>query len=142
MKWINFTTSLFFSALCFSSIANDLTVQLDAAEQGDVNALVTLGVMYENGQGVTQDLQQAVNWYRKAAELGDVDAELYLGFMYEKGKGVTQDYKQAFKWFSKAADQENERAKLYLRGFILDKLHLDVANNHRLLNFSNLQVSR
>ena len=34
-----------------------------------------LGSMYANGQGVPQDYEQAVAWYRKAADQGDADAQ-------------------------------------------------------------------
>ena len=37
-----------------------------AAEHGDANAQYNLGLMYDNGQGVTQDHTEAVRWYRKA----------------------------------------------------------------------------
>jgi TPR repeat protein len=31
--------------------------------------------MYENGEGVVQDLDQALYWYRKAAEAGYTEAQ-------------------------------------------------------------------
>jgi TPR repeat protein len=37
-----------------------------AAEQGHMIAQVRLGQLYEDGDGVIQDGQQAVFWYRKA----------------------------------------------------------------------------
>ena len=66
-----------------------------AAEQGDADAQLLLGAMYEDGKGVAQDDKQAVAWYRKAAEQGNVDAQQILVSMYSLGKGVPQDYKQA-----------------------------------------------
>ena len=33
--------------------------------RGDI---VNLGVMYENGEGVTQDFKEAVAWYQQAAD--------------------------------------------------------------------------
>ena len=50
-----------------------------AAEQGDANAQVNLGVCYDKGQGVKQDHDEAAKWYRKAAEQGDAQAKAYLG---------------------------------------------------------------
>ena len=41
-----------------------------AAEQGDADGKYNLGIMYAQGQGVQQDDQQAVQWYRKAADQG------------------------------------------------------------------------
>ena len=44
------------------------------AESGNAWAQVSLGEMYEDGQGVSQDYQQAKTWYQKAAEQGDPSA--------------------------------------------------------------------
>ena len=46
-----------------------------AAEQGYADAQFSLGVAYDNGQGVPQDNDEAVKWYRKAVEQGDANAE-------------------------------------------------------------------
>lgn len=43
-----------------------------AADQGDASAQYNLGVMYVNGEGVTQDYKQAAKWYRKAAECSGI----------------------------------------------------------------------
>jgi len=50
--------------------AEDLETCRQAAEKGDAAAQVTLGKLYESGQGVTKDLREAVKWYREAAENG------------------------------------------------------------------------
>ena len=76
-----------------------------AAELGHSDSQFYLGVMYENGRGVTKDDSEAVKWYRKAAEQGDVDAQFNLGLMYEDGRGVTKDDSEAVKWYRKAAEQ-------------------------------------
>jgi TPR repeat protein len=47
-------------------------------------------VMYRNGEGVTQDYQEALKWYRLAAEQGYATAQNNLGVMYVMGKGVTK----------------------------------------------------
>ena len=52
------------------------------AEQGDADAQYNLGVMYDNGEGVTQDDAEAVKWYRRAAEQGNAFAQHNLGVMY------------------------------------------------------------
>lgn len=61
--------------------------------------------MYDNGEGVSQDHGQAMDWYRKAADQGYADAQLNLGVMYAKGEGVPQDLARAHKWLSLAATQ-------------------------------------
>jgi TPR repeat protein len=37
-----------------------------------------LGWMYQNGEGVAKDVDQAVSWYRKAAALGNESAKKNL----------------------------------------------------------------
>ena len=64
----------------------------------------SLGVLYQNGQGVPQDYAEALTWYRLAADQGNARAQFNLGNMYRDGRGVTQDYAEAIKWFRLAAD--------------------------------------
>jgi len=52
------------------------------ADQGDATAQVFLGIMYADGNGVTQDYAVAVKWYRKAADQGQRHAQYNLGVMY------------------------------------------------------------
>ena len=73
-----------------------------SAEQGDAVAQTNLGAMYEHGNGVPQDYEEAARWYRKAAEQGDEWAQTNLGWMYEKGRGVPQDKKEAARWYTRA----------------------------------------
>lgn len=87
---------------------------LPLAELGDVEAQYNLGVMYDEGAGVEQDLAIAADWYRKAAEQGFIDAQTNLGMMYYYGHGVTCDYHEAAKWFQLAADQGDSEASRYL----------------------------
>ena len=46
----------------------DFKNMLRAAEQGDPEAQLSIGAMYANGQGISQDNRLAVQWFRKAAE--------------------------------------------------------------------------
>lgn len=49
-----------------------------AADQAYVSAMYHLGRMYENGFGVTKDLEEAARWYSLAAEQGNPDAQTAL----------------------------------------------------------------
>ena len=84
------------------------------AEQGDANAQFNLGVCYENGQGVEEDVNEAVRWYRKAAAQGVAEAQLNLGVCYANGLGVAEDATEAVKWFRKAAEQGSAAAQCNL----------------------------
>ncbi|NLW66839.1 MAG: sel1 repeat family protein, partial [Bacteriovoracaceae bacterium] len=69
------------------------------ARQGDPQAQLFVGFLYETGQGVRQDYSEAVRWYRKAAEQGNTIAQIQLGNMYRLGKGVSQSYVMAYLWY-------------------------------------------
>ncbi len=81
------------------------------AEQGDVNAQFTLGLMYTKGRGVPQDYKEAVRWYRLAAAQGDAKAQYGLGVMYVEGWGVPQNNVLAHMWYNLAAAQGDELAR-------------------------------
>jgi hypothetical protein len=48
------------------------------AANGNSIAEDGLGYVYQNGMGVTQDMSQAVHWYRRAADHGNSDAQTRL----------------------------------------------------------------
>ena len=66
-------------------------------------ALAKLGILYSEGKGVEQNIEEALGLYREAAELGDMTALNNLGVAYFLGEGVPRDEAQAFSWFEKAA---------------------------------------
>lgn len=82
--------------------------------QGSAVAQNNVGTMYEHGQGVAQDYQEAVKWYRLSAAQGLAVAQQNLGAMYRDGKGVLQDYREALKWFRMAASQGDASAQASL----------------------------
>ena len=45
------------------------------AEQGDAEAQVSLGCMYQDGIGVPRDAAEAVRWFRLATDQGHADAQ-------------------------------------------------------------------
>jgi len=74
-------------------------------EQGDARSQYAMGVMYENGFGLSKDPTQAAAWYLKSAGQGNSDAQYNLGAMYEHGIGMAVDYTQAARWYRPAAEQ-------------------------------------
>ena len=73
------------------SQGNDLNSLKIRAEQGDADAQYILGVMYDNGEGVPQNEQEAMKWWHKAAEQGVAEAQFRIGWAYDFGDGVTED---------------------------------------------------
>ena len=80
------------------------------AEKGDASAQYNLGLMYGNGQGVTQDYKEAVRVYLLAAAQGDARAQNNLGFLYGYGQGVIQDNVYSHMWMNIAASRGEEKA--------------------------------
>ena len=80
----------------------------ERAEQGVVESQFALGNMYFKGNGVEQNIEEALKWFRRAAEKGNAMAQLKLGFIYEDGRGVPQDKKTAKDWYHKACENKHE----------------------------------
>src|SRR2546430_1391330 len=80
------------------------------AEKGIAPAQFNLGVMYNFGEGVPQDDQEALRWYRLAAEQGNPRAQFIVGSRYATGDGVRKDYVQAYMWLSLATAQGLKKA--------------------------------
>jgi hypothetical protein len=57
-----------------------------------------LGIMYEEGQGVTKDPHKAYDWLIKAADANRPLAQHHLGVMYYQGDGVAKDPIVALMW--------------------------------------------
>ena len=55
---------------------------------------LTLGGVYYQGQGVSQDYEEAAKWYRLAADQGNDLAQLDLAVMCVEGKCAQQDHKK------------------------------------------------
>ena len=87
---------------------------LPLAELGDAEAQYNLGVMFDQGASVEQDLAKAASWYRKAAEQGFMDAQTNLGMMYYRGEGVAADHDEASRWLQRAADKGDAEAAALL----------------------------
>jgi len=113
------------------------------AEEGNAEAQYFVGFMYDTGEGVAKDKDEAAKWYRKAAEQGHLEAQLrmltcylvhekdidwlrksaeegdaiaqcLLGTAFAKGQGVPQDHAEAAKWYRMSADQGNDNSQFSL----------------------------
>ena len=83
-----------------------------ASAQGVVEAKYRLGRCYEDGIGVSEDVEKAVSYYVEAADGGDADAMYRLGCIYRDGKGnVQKDTAKALYWLDKSAAKGNKEAK-------------------------------
>ena len=81
------------------------------AEQGNVHAQYSLGLMYARGAGVPQNNKTAIKWYKLAAEQGYADAQYNLGIMYAMAQGTRWDNTRAHMWWNIAASQGHKSAR-------------------------------
>lgn len=86
-----------------------------SAIQGNLKAIVDLGIAYYEGYGMKPDYKEAVKWFLKAANLkkNNITNEekvslaksyKYLGKCYYYGFGVKKDLSASHIWFQKAKD--------------------------------------
>ena len=80
------------------------------AEQGDVEAQMSLGFRYWFGLDGEKDLIKAARWYRLAAEQGNADAQYRLGWFYIVGDGVQRDFEEGIRWYRLAAENGSMQA--------------------------------
>ena len=81
--------------MCSSDLACDM-------EYAD--SCYNLGVLYNSGQGVSQDKKAAEKYFGKACDMEYADGCYNLGVLYGKGQGVKQDHKKASELYSKACE--------------------------------------
>ena len=76
-----------------------------AAISGNAKAQGYLGLLYERGEGVSQDYAEAAKWFRLSADQGYAMAQYRLGLLCLHGYGVVRDEVEALTWFKLASDR-------------------------------------
>ncbi|KAG0060130.1 hypothetical protein BGZ89_012534 [Linnemannia elongata] len=90
-----------------------MTYFIKAAKHGHAESEVHIARFFLNGQGVPQDFEKAIEWFRKAMEddSGDDIAPFELGQIYCRGYGVPLDFPKAEECFVKAGNLGNVNAQ-------------------------------
>jgi len=83
------------------------------AADGHVDSQYQIAQLLENGQGVTQSFEKALDWYRRAAQKGQGDAQYRLGLFYIN-ESVEKNEALGFYWMQSAADNDSLPAKEYI----------------------------
>jgi TPR repeat protein len=84
----------------------------------DAQAMTELGIMLAEGQGLTQDAAQAVEWFRLAALQQFADAQCHLADAYLSGEGTELNLPEAVRLYQLAAAQNNPDAQYHLADMI------------------------
>ena len=101
---------------------------LKTARIGLPESQYEVGLMYANGVGVEQDLEQALIWLRQSAERGFAAAQYLLATRCASGTAAELDGHQAFRWFTKAAEQGHPKA-IFRLGKFYSASHQDLARS-------------
>ena len=84
----------------------------------DMQAITAFGALLAAGQGVEQDLEQAVYWFRLAARRQHTDAACRLAACYVNGQGIEKNQAEALRLYQLAAAQGNPDAHYHLADMI------------------------
>ena len=82
---------------------------MKSAENGNINAMYQISMMYKNGNGPKKDDAEHLKWLHMAAD-GVTQSQLILGDMYRDGIKLESNEKEAFRWYEAAAKNNNPDA--------------------------------
>jgi len=122
-----------------------------AAANGSADAMIAIAKLYEYGEGVSKDLDQARQWNEKASEQKNISASAMrkLGLHYAKGSGgLAKDTSKSKEWYEKSCSAENARSCLYIaegyrtgeNGYGKDEKKL-LSYLEKASNFGNMQAT-
>ncbi|MFQ6405501.1 tetratricopeptide repeat protein [Methylophilus sp. 'Pure River'] len=118
-------------------------IYLSLANQNDAKACYNLGLMYQDGDGVSKNMDEAVKWFTKSAELNYKEAQYTLASLVFQRQIQSISYPQAVTYYEQAAKQGHVKSQLnlgmlYLRGDVIAQdmpaavqwLNLAASNNN------------
>ncbi len=88
-----------------------LEFAVNAKEANEPEAFRLLASLYENGYGVEQDKDKALEYYTAGSDLGDALCQLSLGVRYITGTDIPEDKEKGFELCMKSAEQGNGTAR-------------------------------
>ncbi|MBF4989789.1 tetratricopeptide repeat protein [Methylophilus sp. QUAN] len=99
-------------------------IYLSLANKNDAKACYNLGLMYQDGDGVAKNMDEAVKWYTKSAELNYKEAQYTLASLVFQRQIQSISYPQAVTYYEQAAKQGHVKSQLnlgmlYLRGDVI-----------------------
>lgn len=135
LLFLGFLTTIFFKpAYAYDFSAGVFQFQQKLATKGDPQAQYKLGFMYENGQGVKTDLDQALKWYKKSAAQNYAPAKMRITYVDIRKNGYqSAKHSSWLKKLKKDAEANDGESllllgSLYKTGFILKKDYKKAAN--------------
>lgn len=115
-----------------------------AADLGSNRAVLMLGWMYHDGNGVKRDLQEAAKYFHMACARGNPGALLALANLYERGDGEPQNINNSDKYYKMALKMDLARAPIAYGNFLsyhcADKKSLERAVSYYKLSAGKNQM--
>lgn len=87
---------------------------LPLAEDGHDESQFMIAGLYEQGQGVRADMDEALKWYEAAAKAGSADAQYRLG-LYHLNEAPEKNESLGFYWMQSAADNDLPAAVEFMK---------------------------
>jgi TPR repeat protein len=81
-------------------------------------AITNLAILYLDGLGVPQNMEEAVGLLRVAAKKGHARAQIKLAELLRVGRGCQQDEAEAFRLYKLAADEGSASAMFSVAEFL------------------------
>ena len=83
------------------------------AQHGDAEAIYFMGIMhyYGNAEGIDQDTDEAIRYFKLAAEKGHQSAQVNLGMLLLADRGNSQHAALAVTHFTRAAENGDDDAQ-------------------------------
>ncbi|VAW63741.1 hypothetical protein MNBD_GAMMA11-1119, partial [hydrothermal vent metagenome] len=93
---------------------------LKLANNNNADAQFELGIAYQEGNGVTKDLDQARHWYKKAADAGITGAQNNLGCLLIESDSGPEKITEGVSLLEKAAKANSVHAQMNLAELLID----------------------
>jgi TPR repeat protein/serine/threonine protein kinase len=89
-----------------------------AADEGDSEGKLRLGILYRDGHGVPQDQVKALELFLEVAGAGNTWGMVEVGYAYQEGRGTARDFEQARSWYRRAMDAGQTAGALKLASLV------------------------
>lgn len=136
---------LLFSVAIFMSVtavfSQDFVETYTSAANGQSSAMYDLGVMYEDGLVVSQNYNEALEWYKKAARKGNTKAMIKIGNFYKEGYAVRKNGSAAMHWYLRALNRGNAIAGYYIGNLYKDGLGVEKDYEQAINWYVNLAIN-
>lgn len=104
------------------------------ADNGNAEAQLKAGDIFNYGDGVTQNYEKAFEYYSAAAEQNNAEAQFNIGYFYYVENYPEQNLAEAFKYFKSAAELGDKNA-MYFLGLMFLRGHATEPNEQAAFNW-------